>query len=49
MSVGDLAVSQKNPDLVWLGTGENNNRQSASWGSGIWKSTDGGTTWRRWA
>ena len=31
MSVGDLAVSQKNPDLVWLGSGESNNRQSASW------------------
>ncbi len=46
MSVGDLAVSQKNPDLVWLGTGESNNRQSASWGSGIWKSTDGGTNWK---
>jgi len=45
MSVGDLAVSQKNPDLVWLGTGESNNRQSASWGSGVWKSVDGGTTW----
>jgi hypothetical protein len=45
MSVGDMAVSQKNPDLVWLGSGESNNRQSASWGSGIWKSTDGGTTW----
>ncbi len=46
MSVGDLAVSQKNPNLVWLGTGEANNRQSTSWGNGIWKSTDGGTTWK---
>src|SRR6185295_12215062 len=46
MSVGDLAVSQKNPNLVWLGTGESNNRQSTSWGSGVWKSTDGGTTWK---
>jgi photosystem II stability/assembly factor-like uncharacterized protein len=46
MSVGDLAVSQKNPNLVWLGTGESNNRQSTSWGDGVWKSTDGGTTWK---
>jgi photosystem II stability/assembly factor-like uncharacterized protein len=46
MSVGDLAVSQKNPDLVWLGSGEGNNRQSTSWGDGIFKSTDGGKAWK---
>ncbi len=46
MSVGDLAVSQKNPDLVWLGTGEPNNRQSSGWGDGVYKSTDGGATWK---
>ncbi|TAK11848.1 MAG: hypothetical protein EPO35_11970 [Acidobacteria bacterium] len=46
ISVGDLAVSQKNPDLVWLGTGESNNRQSTGWGGGVWKSTDGGKTWK---
>jgi photosystem II stability/assembly factor-like uncharacterized protein len=46
LSVGDLAVSQKDPNLVWLGTGESNNRQSTSWGSGVWKSTDGGATWK---
>ncbi|MGE5244682.1 MAG: WD40/YVTN/BNR-like repeat-containing protein [Betaproteobacteria bacterium] len=45
MSVGDVAVSQSNPDLVWVGTGESNNRQSTSWGDGIFKSTDGGRTW----
>ncbi len=46
MSVGALKVSQKDPNLVWLGTGESNNRQSTSWGSGVWKSTDGGATWK---
>jgi hypothetical protein len=46
MSVGDLAVSQKDADLVWLGTGESNNRQSTSWGDGLWKSTDGGANWK---
>ncbi len=45
MSFGDVTVSQSNPDLVWAGGGESNNRQSTSWGSGVWKSTDGGTTW----
>src|SRR6202171_1915587 len=43
-SVGDIAVSQSNPDIVWVGTGETNNRQSSSFGDGIYKSTDAGKT-----
>jgi photosystem II stability/assembly factor-like uncharacterized protein len=46
MSIGAVTISQKNPDLVWIGTGESNNRQSTSWGSGVYKSTDGGTTFQ---
>ena len=45
MSIGDIAVSQNNPDLVWVGTGESNNRQSTSWGDGVYKSIDGGKTY----
>ena len=45
MSVGAIAVSQNNPDLVYIGTGESNNRQSTSWGDGVYKSTDGGKTY----
>jgi photosystem II stability/assembly factor-like uncharacterized protein len=45
MSIGDVAVSQNNPDLVWVGTGEANNRQSTGWGDGVYKSTDGGKTY----
>ena len=44
MSIGAVAISQTNPDLVWVGTGESNNRQSTSWGDGVYKSTDGGKT-----
>ncbi len=44
ISIGDVAVSQTNPDLVWVGSGESNNRQSTSWGGGLYKSTDGGKT-----
>jgi photosystem II stability/assembly factor-like uncharacterized protein len=44
IAIGDVAVSQINSDLVWVGTGESNNRQSTSWGGGIYKSTDGGKT-----
>ena len=46
ISIGALAVSQKNADLVWAGTGESNNRQSTGWGDGIFKSTDGGKTFK---
>lgn len=46
ISVGDVTMSQNNPDLVWIGTGESNNRQSTSWGNGVYKSTDGGDTWK---
>lgn len=46
MSIGDVTVSQTNPNLVWVGTGESANRQSVSWGNGVWKSTDGGQTWQ---
>jgi photosystem II stability/assembly factor-like uncharacterized protein len=45
MSIGDVTVSQSNPDLVWVGTGESNNRQSTSWGDGVYKSTDGGKSY----
>jgi photosystem II stability/assembly factor-like uncharacterized protein len=45
MSIGDIAVSQSNPDLVYAGTGESNNRQSTSWGDGVYKSVDGGKTY----
>jgi len=33
--------------VVWVGTGEPNNRQSSSWGDGAYKSLDGGKTWKR--
>ncbi len=46
-SIGDIAVSQKNPNIVWIGTGEPNNRQSSTFGDGIYKSTDAGKTFRK--
>ena len=46
MSIGDVTMSQTNPDVVWIGTGEANNRQSTSWGDGVYKSTDGGKTFK---
>ncbi len=46
LSIGAIAVSQSNPDLVYVGSGESNNRQSTSWGDGVFKSTDGGKTYK---
>ncbi len=45
-SVGDIAIFQANPEIIWVGTGERANRQSVSWGDGVYKSTDAGKTWR---
>ena len=43
-SIGDIAIHPTNPNIVYVGTGEPNNRQTASFGDGIYKSTDGGKT-----
>jgi photosystem II stability/assembly factor-like uncharacterized protein len=45
ISIGDITIDQKNPDVVWVGTGEANNSRTAYYGDGIYKSTDGGKTW----
>ncbi len=45
-SVGAITVHQRDTNIVWVGTGERANRQSSSWGDGVYKSTDGGETWR---
>jgi photosystem II stability/assembly factor-like uncharacterized protein len=46
MALGAVAVDQRNPDVVWVGTGEANPRNSVSWGDGVYLSTDGGATWK---
>ena len=43
-SIGSVAIFQPNPDIIWVGTGEPNNRNSVAWGDGIYRSTDGGET-----
>jgi len=44
-SVGAIAVAPSNANVVWVGTGDNSLTRSAYWGDGVYKSTDGGTTW----
>ncbi|MFO7980898.1 MAG: hypothetical protein R6V00_08720, partial [Candidatus Aminicenantes bacterium] len=45
VSVGDIAIDQNNPDVIWVGTGEATSRNSVTIGDGVYKSTDGGKTW----
>lgn len=44
-SMGAVAVAPSDPKVVWLGTGEANDRNSSGWGRGVYRSTDAGATW----
>ena len=46
-SLGAVVVDPKDSNIVWLGTGENNNQRSVAYGDGVYKSTDAGKTWKR--
>jgi photosystem II stability/assembly factor-like uncharacterized protein len=46
-TIGDIAIAPSDPSVVWVGSGEPNNRQSSSWGDGAYKSIDGGKTWKK--
>jgi len=45
-SIGCVALDPSNPNTVWVGTGENNNQRSVAYGDGVYKSEDGGKTWK---
>jgi photosystem II stability/assembly factor-like uncharacterized protein len=45
-SIGDIAVYQQDPSIIWVGSGEANNRNSVSWGDGVFRSIDGGKTFQ---
>src|SRR5689334_3955857 len=44
-SIGSIGVGGEDGKVVWVGTGEGNNRNSSSWGNGVYRSTDAGATW----
>jgi len=46
LSIGDIAIAPSDRNVVWVGTGEANNRQTSTWGDGVYRSLDGGSTWR---
>lgn len=43
---GDIEIALSSPNVLYAGTGEQNNRQSTSWGNGVYRSDDAGATWR---
>ena len=45
-SIGDVTLAPSDPNIVWVGTGEPNNMRSSSYGDGVYKSEDGGATFR---
>ena len=45
-SIGSLAVSQADPNVVWVGTGEKTVRGNVSHGGGVWRSLDAGKSWK---
>jgi photosystem II stability/assembly factor-like uncharacterized protein len=45
-SIGCVTLDPKNPHTVWVGTGENNSQRSVGYGDGVYRSDDGGRTWR---
>ncbi|MBE2209337.1 MAG: glycosyl hydrolase [Saprospiraceae bacterium] len=45
-SIGCVTLDPNNPNVVWVGTGENNNQRSVAYGDGVYKSEDGGKSWK---
>jgi photosystem II stability/assembly factor-like uncharacterized protein len=46
-SIGALALDPSDPLVVWVGTGENNSQRSVGYGDGVYRSNDGGATWKK--
>jgi photosystem II stability/assembly factor-like uncharacterized protein len=45
-SIGCITLDPSNPNVVWVGSGENNNQRSVAFGDGVYKSEDGGASWK---
>ncbi|HWY09877.1 MAG TPA: glycosyl hydrolase, partial [Bacteroidia bacterium] len=45
-SIGCVSIDPNNPNVIWVGTGENNNQRAVGYGDGVYKSEDGGKSWK---
>ena len=45
-SIACVKIDPNNPNVVWVGSGENNNQRSVAYGDGVYKSLDGGKSWK---
>ena len=45
-SIGCVTIDPNNHNVIWVGTGENNNQRSVAYGDGVYKSLDGGKSWK---
>src|SRR5947209_2679823 len=46
LSIGAIAIAPSDSDVIWVGTGEANDRNSSDWGNGVYRTTDGGEHWK---
>src|SRR5215213_9850135 len=46
LSIGAIGIAPSEPDVVYVGTGEANDRNSSGWGNGVYRSSDAGSTWQ---
>src|SRR5436190_8340848 len=45
LSIGAIAIAPSDSDVIWVGSGEANDRNSSDWGDGVYRTTDGGEHW----
>ena len=45
-SIGSVAIDPNNPSVIWVGTGENNSQRAVAYGDGVYRSDDGGKSWK---
>jgi photosystem II stability/assembly factor-like uncharacterized protein len=46
LSIGAVAIAPSDSDVIWVGSGEANDRNSSGWGNGVYRTTDGGENWQ---
>ena len=45
-SIGSITIDSSNPSIIWVGTGENVGGRHVGYGDGVYRSSDGGKSWK---